>query len=85
MRVRYQCKQNCLSRPCRFLPVHPLVGKEKLVVRLSFTNQCYIHTDTRYRSWVLILGMSGLIVLFWFVAEGEGLRYFVSISPLRVW
>ncbi|KAG6328254.1 hypothetical protein ID866_10835 [Astraeus odoratus] len=28
-------------------------------------------------SWVLILGMSGLIVLFWFVAEGEALRYLV--------
>ncbi|KAJ3517481.1 hypothetical protein NLJ89_g490 [Agrocybe chaxingu] len=28
-------------------------------------------------SWLLILGMSGLIVLFWFVAEGVALRYFV--------
>lgn len=29
------------------------------------------------RSWVLILGMSGLIVLFWFVAGGVALRYLV--------
>lgn len=28
-------------------------------------------------SWLLILGMSGLIVLFWFVAGGEALRYLV--------
>lgn len=28
-------------------------------------------------SWVLILGMSGLIVLFWFVGGGVALRYFV--------
>ncbi|EJF62704.1 hypothetical protein DICSQDRAFT_154520 [Dichomitus squalens LYAD-421 SS1] len=27
--------------------------------------------------WLLILGMSGLIVLFWFVAGGVALRYFV--------
>ena len=30
------------------------------------------------RTWLLILGMSGLIVLFWFVAGGVALRYFVS-------
>ena len=29
------------------------------------------------RTWLLILGMSGLIVLFWFVAGGVALRYFV--------
>ncbi|KAI0028186.1 peptidase M50B-like-domain-containing protein [Vararia minispora EC-137] len=28
-------------------------------------------------TWVLILGMSGLIVLFWFVGGGSALRYFV--------
>ncbi|KAL4065453.1 peptidase M50B-like-domain-containing protein [Scleroderma citrinum] len=28
-------------------------------------------------SWALIFGMSGLIVLFWFVAEGGALRYFI--------
>ncbi|KAH8824583.1 peptidase M50B-like-domain-containing protein [Flagelloscypha sp. PMI_526] len=28
-------------------------------------------------SWVLILGMSGLIVLFWFVGQGVALRYLV--------
>ncbi|KIP10270.1 hypothetical protein PHLGIDRAFT_28525 [Phlebiopsis gigantea 11061_1 CR5-6] len=28
-------------------------------------------------TWVLILGMSGLIILFWFVAGGVALRYFV--------
>ena len=33
----------------------------------------------------MILGMSGLIVLFWFVAGGVALRYFVSNScPLAV-
>jgi phosphate starvation-inducible membrane PsiE len=33
-----------------------------------------------YRSWVLILGMSGLIVFFWFIGGGVALRYFVSIG-----
>ncbi|KAM5542736.1 hypothetical protein V8D89_003697 [Ganoderma adspersum] len=28
-------------------------------------------------TWLLILGMSGLIILFWFVAGGVALRYFV--------
>ncbi|KAI6097925.1 peptidase M50B-like-domain-containing protein [Pisolithus croceorrhizus] len=28
-------------------------------------------------SWVLILGMSGLIVMFWFIEGGVALRYFV--------
>jgi len=28
-------------------------------------------------SWVLIVGMSGLIILFWFVADAVALRYFV--------
>jgi hypothetical protein len=28
-------------------------------------------------AWILIVGMSGLIVLFWFVAGGVALRYFV--------
>ncbi|KAJ6500459.1 peptidase M50B-like-domain-containing protein [Mycena sanguinolenta] len=28
-------------------------------------------------TWVLILGMAGLIILFWFVAESEALRYLV--------
>lgn len=30
------------------------------------------------RTWILILGMSGLIVLFWFVKGGVALRYLVS-------
>jgi len=28
-------------------------------------------------TWVLIIGMSGIIVMFWFVAQGVALRYFV--------
>lgn len=31
-------------------------------------------------TWALIAGMTGLIVLFWFVAGGVALRYFVSFS-----
>ena len=43
-----------------------------------------IHTDAGYRSWVLILGMSGLIVLFWFVEGGEALRYLVRFPSLPI-
>jgi hypothetical protein len=32
------------------------------------------------RTWVLLLGMSGLIVLFWLLNGGEVLRYLVSSS-----
>ncbi len=31
------------------------------------------------RTWVLLLGMSGLIVLFWLLNGGEVLRYLVSV------
>lgn len=31
------------------------------------------------RTWLLILGMSGLIILFWFVANSVALRYLVSV------
>ena len=30
-----------------------------------------------FRTWALILGMCGLIVMFWFVANSVALRYFV--------
>lgn len=30
------------------------------------------------RTWVLLLGVSGLIALFWFLNEGEVLRFLVS-------
>lgn len=32
-----------------------------------------------HRTWALILGMTGLIILFWFVADSVALRYFVSM------
>ena len=43
-----------------------------------FRSWCYYHHH--FRSWALILGMSGLIVLFWFVGGGAALRYLVSIG-----
>jgi len=33
-----------------------------------------------YSTWLLIFGMAGLIVMFWFVAGGVALRYFVRLS-----
>jgi hypothetical protein len=32
------------------------------------------------RTWLLILGVSGLIILFWFVKDAIALRYFVSVK-----
>jgi hypothetical protein len=32
------------------------------------------------RTWILVLGMSGLIIMFWFVADSIALRFFVSFS-----
>jgi hypothetical protein len=62
-----------------------LVGETELAVR------CFCHFVTFWvscisfiRSWVLILGMSGLIVLFWFVGGGVALRFFVSLVTSRL-
>jgi hypothetical protein len=55
------------------------VGEKKLVVS-GFSSKMDVIKDgdnVNIRSWLLILGMSGLIVLFWFVAGGVALRYFV--------
>ena len=38
-------------------------------------------TTFTVRTWVLLLGMSGLIVLFWFLNGGEVLRFLVSSPP----
>ena len=35
-----------------------------------------------FRTWVVILGITGLILLFWFVGGGVALRYVVSIYYL---
>lgn len=51
--------------------------REILCVGFSYSSS--VHVLTRNRTWVLILGMSGLIVLFWFVAGGVALRYFVRL------
>lgn len=32
------------------------------------------------RTWALLLGVSGLIILFWFLKGGEVLRYLVSAA-----
>ena len=51
-----------------------------LWVSSLWTWRCVILTFDawRCRTWILIFGMSGLIVLFWFVAGGVALRYLVS-------
>lgn len=83
MWIRHQREQDCDNRSCRILSVHALVGAEKLAVcMLPFAS--LIESLVRgwrnhhFRSWILILGMSGLILLFWFVGKGVALRYFVS-------
>jgi hypothetical protein len=55
----------------RVLPLIIVVAR-KLVQKLMLPSS--------FRSWVLILGMSGLIVLVWFVGGGAALRYLVSIG-----
>jgi hypothetical protein len=37
-----------------------------------------------HRTWALILGMTGLIILFWFVAGSVALRYFVGSFLLLI-
>jgi hypothetical protein len=52
-----------------------------LCVRSSFL-EWWVRLKTfwgaRNRTWALLLGMSGLIILFWFLEGGEALRYLVS-------
>lgn len=45
-------------------------------VSAELTTKVVVVTFTR--TWVLLLGMSGLIILFWFLEGGEVLRYLVS-------
>ena len=52
------------------------MGEKKLVVS-SFPSSSKRGDNVNIRSWLLIFGMTGLIVLFWFVAGGVALRYFV--------
>lgn len=78
VRIRHQGQQDRFSRlGCIFL-VYPLVGEEKLAVSGLLKGQLIDMTVASHRSsWVLILGMSGVIVLFWFVGGSIALRYFV--------
>ena len=62
-----------------------MVGPEELVVRIDQVSPPWMRNSLGvYRTWVLIIGMTGLIVLFWFVAGGVALRYFVRRGPLRL-
>ena len=52
-----------------FLPPAAHVSAELMIKAVG-------HVFTR--TWVLLLGMSGLILLFWFLKGGEVLRFLVS-------
>jgi hypothetical protein len=80
--IRYQREQSSQSSSRRLFRLHVVVGQTESLVRhfhfhfLLFdwgANGC-----VWVRTWVLLLGMSGMIVLFWFLKGGEVLRYFVS-------
>lgn len=91
--IQYQREQNRFFGFGCILFVHVVVGPKEFIVSAWFVprifffvripGQCarvmLIFVDRGiYRSWVLILGVSGLIVLFWFVGGGVALRYLVS-------
>ena len=60
-----------------------MVGAEELVVCVNVFAPCPSAPSSRCtRTWALIGGMSGLIVLFWFVEGGIALRYFVGLFRL---
>ena len=60
-----------------------MVGPKELVVRLR--DRVHLHQSSLCsRTWALILGMTGLIVLFWFVGGGVALRYFVSVFLIHL-
>ncbi len=54
-----------------------MVGSEESLVSQRFIYEIASLKLSFFRTWALILGMSGLIVLFWFVGGGVALRYFV--------
>jgi hypothetical protein len=77
MWIRHKRQQGRFSRfGCVFL-VHSLVGKEKLAVSFFIRFCSEGGLDYFGSSWLLILGMAGLIILFWFVGGGIALRFFV--------
>lgn len=75
-----------MPRPGGVLPLHVVVGKTRDPVRFwpAFLLAGFCGLTTLFRTWILILGMSGIIVLFWFVDGGNALRYFVG-TPLAAY
>jgi len=80
MWVQHECQQNCVNSDGRILLIHALVGEEGSDVSSLITSRVDLWADLGHdaRTWALILGMSGLVVLFWFAGGGVALRYFVS-------
>ena len=60
-----------------------MVGTTKLAVSGFCYFSCSKWSHSLGRTWLLILGMSGIIVMFWFVENSIALRYFVSLEYLR--
>ena len=80
VRIQYQRIQGRLSRPRSILFVHTMVGQEEPLV--SACSGARARADREgHRTWVLILGMSALIIAFWFIKGGVALRYLVC-TPL---
>jgi len=82
LRFQHRREQNRLIRTCGFLSVHPLVGEAEPAVSPYYVSWIESLTPifNGHRTWGLILGMTGLIILFWFVAGGAALRYLASSS-----
>lgn len=77
VRLWYERQQNSHPSSRGFLPVDFMVGSEESLVSQRFIYEIASLKLSFFRTWALILGMSGLIVLFWFVGGGVALRYFV--------
>jgi hypothetical protein len=79
--MRVKSRQSCLPYSfCSRFGGHGKIGCACALTLFCSEVGVQRRADYYFRSWVLILGMSGLIVLFWFVGEGVALRYFVSIE-----
>lgn len=73
----------CLVLAAFFLFTLWWARRNWLYVFMNLLASVFIQFSFFCRTWALIIGMSGLIVLFWFVGGGVALRYFVRVFLIR--
>ena len=73
MLVKWQALSLRFSSCLRYGGLEEICCKSNAFAQFSFL----FMFDFNTRTWILVFGMAALIVAFWFIAEGEALRFLV--------